>query len=112
MFYDYVYSPAPQPETFQGTKAELAKKLASSGLQVIGGGYGTYVLGGYSSGTIYEYSDKNSKTPLRSVTPDKDLIKLMHDKMRVTEKDYRVITQKLNSGKLSFDELTKPLGWA
>lgn len=110
MFYDYEYYPAQPKTLFQGTKAELAKKLkANPQLFVVGGGNGSWVLAGYSFGRIYEFDNEYSRTLIRSVTPSKDLIRLMHNKTKVTEKDYQVIAEDLNSGKLSFDELTKPL---
>ena len=105
MFYRYGYYPAPPPIQFQGTKEALAKKLAQTGLQVVGGGNGTYVLGGTSSGVIYEFLDETSQSPIRSIVPSKDMLRLRYYKERITEKDYERLANDLNKGLIKFDDL-------
>lgn len=106
MFYRYGYFPAPTPIQFQGNRDQLAKKLAQTGLQVVGGGNGTYVLGGTSSGVIYEFIDENSPSPIRKIVPSKDMMRVRYGKERITEKDYERLANDLNKGLIKFDNLT------
>ena len=106
MFYRYAYLPAPKPFLFQGTEAALNKKLKSStNLYVVSGGKGSYVLGGYSSGLIYEYEDETSQTVIRSVSPNKEKMRTRYNKTRITERDYMRLTDELNSGIITFESL-------
>lgn len=107
-FYRYMYFPAPPSQVFQGTQAQLAKKLKNSNLHVIGGGNGSYRLAGVSSGIIYEYPDENAATPTRSIIPSKDMLRLRYNKSNVTERDYDRLTTELNNGSIQFDGLDKP----
>ena len=105
MFYRYTYFPAPPPMPFQGTKEQLEKKLAQTGLVVVGGDNGSYVLGGESSGIIYEFADEKSQTPIRSISPSKEMLKIRYDKIRVTENDYKKLVNDLNKGIIKFNNL-------
>lgn len=106
MFYRYAYVPAPQPFYFQGTEAELNKKLKSApNLCVINGSNGSYVIGGFSSGYIYEYEDELATAAIRSVCPNKDNMRIRYNKTRITKKDYIRLTDELNNGIISFDSL-------
>ncbi len=105
MFYTFSYSPAPESILFQGTKAELAKKLKSTGMYVVGGGNGSYVLAGNSYGKIYEYTDETSTTPTRVVRPNKDILRDRYNKSRIGKKDYARLTTELNDGIIEFDSL-------
>lgn len=107
MFYRYTYMPAPPPFLFQGTREQLEKKLKATGCHVVNGGNGSYVLAGESSGTIFEFHDEDATTPTRSVIPNKELIRILYHKVRVTENDYCKLTLDLNSGRISFDSLCK-----
>ena len=106
MFYRYTYLPSPKPFLFQGTEAALNKKLKSApNLYVISGGNGSYVIGGYSSGCIYEYADATSQRVIRSVCPNKENMRTRYGKTRITERDYMHLTDELNSGIITFDSL-------
>ena len=107
-FYRYTYFPAPPSQVFQGTQAQLAKKLKNSDLHVKSGRNGSYRLVVESSGTVYEYPDENSTDPIRSITPSKDMLRLRYNKSNVTEKDYERLTTDLNNGSIQFDGLDKP----
>ena len=105
MHYRYRYFPAPPQTVFQGTRAQLLRKLKNSDLHVIRGGNGSYVLGGYSSGIIYEFTDVISSVPLRQVTPNKDMMRIRYGKTNITESDYLKLTNELNKGSILFDSL-------
>lgn len=105
MFYRYTYFPAPPSQLFQGTQAQLNKKLRSSGLHVLSGGNGSWLLGGYSYGIIHEYTSETATTPVRSITPDKDMMRLRYNKTNVTERDYIRLTNELNNGSISLEML-------
>ncbi len=105
MFYKYSYSPAPQAYLFKGTVAQLERKLKATGMTVVSGGNGSYILAGCSSGKIYEYADETSNYPIRVVTPSRDMIRLRYGKERITERDYIRLTKELNEGTISFDSL-------
>lgn len=104
-YYRYRYFPAPTPIPFQGTFDELRKKLKETGLIVLRGSNGSYVLGGFSSGTIYEFPDEASSQVLRYVTPSKDMLRMRYNKQRITESVYAKLTEELNQGKITFDSL-------
>jgi hypothetical protein len=104
MFYRYTYFPAPRI-AFQGTRAELLRKLRSSGLHVVSGSNGSYVLEGYSSGIIYEFTDIVSSVPIRQVTPDKNMMRFRYGKKEITDSDYLKLTNELNNGSIHFDSL-------
>lgn len=104
-YYRYQYFPAQPTILFQGTQDELRKKLAQTGLIVLKGGNGSYLLGRPSFGTIYEFEDETSTQPLRYVTPSKDMLRMRYDKQRITEKDYAKLTEELNQGEITFDSL-------
>ena len=106
-YYRYTYLPAPPAIPFQGTKEQLAKKIRATGLKVVGGSNGSYVLAGEASGIITEFSDETSTTPIRQITPSKELIRILYHKTRVTENDYCKLALDLNSGRISFDGLDK-----
>ena len=106
MLYNYSYQPAPPQIEFHGTQNELARKLRKTGLVVLRGGRGSYILGGHSSGIIYEYADKNSTIPTRMVTPSKDMMRLRYGKDRITENDYARLTKELNNGTILFESLS------
>ena len=107
MFYGYEYFPAPPSIYFQGTQAELAKKLKATGLHVISGSNGSYVLGGKSSGTIFEYADDSRQQVLRTAIPSKDMMRIRYGKERITEKDYQRLATDLNNGSIVFDSLLR-----
>ena len=95
MFYRYAYVPAPQPFYFQGTEAELNKKLKSApNLCVINGSNGSYVIG-----------DESATAAIRSVCPNKDNMRIRYNKTRITKNDYIRLTDELNNGIISFDSL-------
>lgn len=101
MFYRYTYFPAPPSQPFQGTQAQLNKKLKATGLHILSGGNGSWRIGGYSSGLIHEYADEKATKPIRSITPDKVKIRTLYNKTNVTEKDFIRLTADLNSGTIS-----------
>ena len=103
MHYRYSYYPAPTPIVFQGTKKQLDRKLKNSGLTVLKGSRGSYVLGGYSYGEIHEFTDEYSTNPTRSVTPSKDMMRHRYGKERITENDYARLTKELNCGTILFE---------
>ena len=104
MFYRYIYFPAPRI-AFHGTRAEFIRKFRNSGLHVISESNGSYVLEGYSSGTIYEFTDIFSSVPIRQVTPDKNMMRFRYGKKDITESDYLKLTNELNNGSIHFDSL-------
>lgn len=108
MFYRYAYVPGSKPFLFQGTQAELQRKLQSTGAIVVSGGNGSYLLAIPSKGTIYEYTSEAANQPIRSICPNKDIVRRMYGKERVTENDYNQMTNDLNQGKFSFDILCRP----
>lgn len=107
MFYNYSYTPASQSFLFQGTQAELQKKIRDTGAIVLKGDRGSYLMAIPAQGTIYEYSSEDATEPTRSISPNKDMIRMRYDKTKVTEKDYQRLTDDLNKGNLKFDNLDK-----
>lgn len=104
-YYRYQYFPAPQPIPFQGTLDELRKKLKETGLVVVGGSNGSYVLGGFAYGIIYEFPDKKSSQPIRSVIPNKDMLLIRYSRERISKNIYAMLVDELNNGVISFDSL-------
>ena len=106
MFYSYSYMQAPKPITLQGSVDKLHNYLRNHpDLMVVGGGNGSYIIGGVSLGQILEFEGENSTTPIRAVTPNKDKMREYLDKKRITESDYRELAWQLNTGMMTFDEL-------
>ena len=107
MFYNYSYTPASQSFLFQGTQAELQKKMRDTGAIVLKGDRGSNLMVIPAQGTIYEYPSEDAMEPTRSIIPNKDMIRTRYGKTKVTENDFKKLTDDLNNGNLQFDNLDK-----
>lgn len=107
--YAYIYKKATSRE-FEGTYLELIDELARTGECIQGQKGKKYCIGTPASGYIYEVDSENFGKPQR-VIDAKPYIRNVLKKERITESHYKMLTLKLNNGKVDFEELYKMYGF-
>lgn len=107
--YTYTYRKTTKRD-FTGTYKELVTELEKTGEQLMHQNGKKYIIGYPSSGYISEIDPDNFGNPCRKI----DVKPYVHNvirKQRVTEADYKRLTDALNNGKLKFDDLFKMYGF-
>lgn len=105
-FYRYSFYPgSSKTELFQGKSSELNEYLKKTGMAVVKGGTGSYVLMKVPYGEILELENEYSEKPLRKIRPTKTFLSNRYQKKNIKESDYARLAVELNLGEISFDDL-------